>query len=149
KANPTIKNVIDIAKRLEGLCRNAGVHAAGVIIADQPLDEVIPLCTDKEDNVLTQFEGPISEKCGLLKMDFLGLRTLTTLHRSIDLVKQIKGVEIDIEKVDFTDKKVLELFCKGQTRGIFQFESGGMQDLLMKMQPDRLEDLIAANALYR
>ncbi|HEY1628612.1 MAG TPA: DNA polymerase III subunit alpha, partial [Tepidisphaeraceae bacterium] len=93
--------------------------------------------------------GPIAEKVGLLKMDFLGLRTLTTLQRSIDLVKQTKGIEVDIESIDFTDKKVLDLFCRGETRGIFQFESGGMTDLLMKMQPDRLEDLIAANALYR
>ena len=147
--NPQIQQIIDIAKKLEGLCRNAGVHAAGVIIADQALDDIIPLCKDKEDNVLTQFEGPISEKCGLLKMDFLGLRTLTTVTRAVDLVKQIKGVEIDIEKIDLTDKKVLDLFSKGETKGIFQFESGGMQDLLMKMQPDRVEDLIAANALYR
>jgi DNA polymerase-3 subunit alpha len=149
QGNTQIKGVIDIAKKLEGLCRNAGVHAAGVIIADQPLDDVIPLCKDKEDNVLTQFEGPISEKCGLLKMDFLGLRTLTTLTRSVDLVKQTKDVTIDIEAIDYTDKKVLGLFCRGETKGVFQFESGGMADLLMKMQPDRLEDLIAANALYR
>src|SRR4029079_4475264 len=101
------------------------------------------------DDILTQFEGPIVEKVGLLKMDFLGLRTLTTLQRSIDLVKQIKDIEIDIEHIDFTDRKVLDLFCRGETKGIFQFESGGMQDLLMKMAPDRLEDLIAANALYR
>jgi DNA polymerase-3 subunit alpha len=141
--------VIDIAKRLEGLCRNAGMHAAGVIIADQPLDNVVPLYRDSDGNILTQFEGPIAEKCGLLKMDFLGLRTLTVLQRSIDLVKQTKGIEIDIEKIDFADRKVLDLFCRGETKGIFQFESGGMQDLLMKMQPDRLEDLIAANALYR
>src|SRR3954462_15386527 len=149
RSNPTIKQVIDLGKSLEGLCRNAGVHAAGVIIADQPLDEIIPLCKDKDDNVLTQFEGPIAEKCGLLKMDFLGLRTLTTLQRSIDLVKQTKNLDIDIEHVDFSDRKVLDLFCRGETKGIFQFESGGMQDLLMKMQPDRLEDLIADNALYR
>src|SRR6185436_2918613 len=97
----------------------------------------------------TQFEGPVAEKCGLLKMDFLGLRTLTTLQRSIDLVKQTKGIEIDIEHIDFTDRKVLDTFCRGETKGIFQFESGGMQDLLMKMVPDRIEDLIAANALYR
>lgn len=148
-AKPQIKQVIDVAKRLEGLCRNAGVHAAGVIIADQALDDLIPLCRDKEENVLTQYEGPIAEKCGMLKMDFLGLRTLSVLTRSIDLVKQTKGIEIDIEKVDITDRKVLDLFCRGETKGVFQFESGGMQDLLMKMQPDRLEDLIAANALYR
>ncbi len=148
-SNPTIHEVIDIAKRLEGLCRNAGCHAAGVIIADQPLENLVPLYRDSDGNILTQFEGPISEKVGLLKMDFLGLRTLSTLQRSIDLVKQTKGIEVDIERIDFTDRKVLELFGKGETKGIFQFESGGMQDLLMKMQPDRLEDLIAANALYR
>jgi DNA polymerase-3 subunit alpha len=148
KSNPVVQNIIDVAKRLEGLCRNAGMHAAGVIIADQPLDEVIPLYKSGDD-ILTQFEGPIAEKIGLLKMDFLGLRTLTTLQRSIDLVKQTKGIEVDIESIDFTDKKVLDLFCRGETRGIFQFESGGMTDLLMKMCPDRLEDLIAANALYR
>jgi DNA polymerase-3 subunit alpha len=165
--NPMIKQVIDIAKRLEGLCRNAGCHAAGVIIADQPLDEIVPLYKDSDDNILTQFEGPIAEKCGLLKMDFLGLRTLSTLTRSIELEHHTRGHRpitwspnqppppldghghIDIEKIDLTDKSTLALFCRGETRGIFQFESGGMQDLLMKMQPDRLEDLIAANALYR
>jgi len=147
--NPTMRKVIDIAQRLEGLCRNAGCHAAGVIIADQPLDTLVPLYKDSDGNILTQFEGPIAEKVGLLKMDFLGLRTLTTLQRAIDLVKQTQGIEIDIEKIDFADRNVLALFCRGETKGIFQFESGGMQDLLMKMQPDRIEDLIAANALYR
>lgn len=146
---PQIKQVIDVAKRLEGLCRNAGVHAAGVIIADQPLDGIIPLCRDKEGNVLTQYEGPIAEKCGMLKMDFLGLRTLSVITRAVDLIRLNKGINLDIEKVDITDQKVLGLFCRGETKGVFQFESGGMQDLLMKMAPDRLEDLIAANALYR
>ena len=149
ETNPTITKVIDIAKRLEGLCRNAGMHAAGVIIADQPLDGIVPLYKDSDGNILTQFEGPIAEKCGLLKMDFLGLRTLSALTRSVELVEQTKGLKLDIEKVDLTDKKVLDLFVRGETRGVFQFESGGMQDLLMKMSPDRLEDLIAANALYR
>jgi DNA polymerase-3 subunit alpha len=148
KNDPQITQIIDIGKRLEGLCRNAGTHAAGVVIADQPLDNFVPLYK-VGDELLTQFEGPTVEKCGLLKMDFLGLRTLTVLQRSIDLVKQTKGVEIDIEKIDFADKKVLDLFCRGQTKGVFQFESPGMQDLLMKMKPDRLDDLIAANALYR
>jgi DNA polymerase-3 subunit alpha len=169
-ASPQIKQVIDLALKLEGMNRNAGCHAAGVIIADQPLDTVVPLYTDKDDNILTQFEGPIAEKCGLLKMDFLGLRTLTTLTRSLDLelaTRPQRGADrgqwkyprpvapleesgrIDIEKIDLADRNVLELFCRGDTKGIFQFESGGMQDLLMKMQPDRVEDLIAANALYR
>jgi DNA polymerase-3 subunit alpha len=146
--DPQVKQIIDIGKRLEGLSRNAGMHAAGVVIGDQPLENFVPLYKSGDD-ILTQFEGPIVEKVGLLKMDFLGLRTLTTLQRSIDLVKKTKNLDIDIEKIDFTDKTVLALFCRGETRGIFQFESGGMQDLLMKMQPDRLEDLIAANALYR
>src|SRR5688572_15032775 len=181
QGNPTIKKVIDLGQKLEGLCRNAGCHAAGVIIADQPLDEIVPLYRDSDGNVLTQFEGPVSEKCGLLKMDFLGLRTLTTLTRSIDLELKtrpdrahagaeksaapddsLKGLahpkppvphddrgRIDIEKIDLTDQNVFDLFKRGETKGIFQFESGGMQDLLMKMQPDRIEDLIAANALYR
>jgi DNA polymerase-3 subunit alpha len=148
QSNPQARGLIDIAKRLEGLARNAGMHAAGVVIADQPLENFVPLYRSGDD-ILTQFEGPIVEKVGLLKMDFLGLRTLSTLQRSIDLVKKIKGIEVDIEQIDFSDRKVLDLFCRGETRGIFQFESGGMQDLLMKMCPDRLEDLIAANALYR
>lgn len=147
--NPTVKKIIDIGQRLEGLCRNAGCHAAGVIIADQALDDIVPLYKDSDDNILTQFEGPVAEKVGLLKMDFLGLRTLTVITRAVDLVKKNKGVDLDIEKIDYTDRKVLDLFCRGETRGVFQFESGGMQDLLMKMRPDRLEDLIAANALYR
>ncbi len=168
--NATITRVIDVAQRLEGMCRNAGCHAAGVIIADQPLDAIVPLYKDKDDNVLTQFEGPVAEKCGLLKMDFLGLRTLSTLTRSIELEHQTrearKEVEarqtirppalpldakghIDIERIDLADANVFQLFQRGETRGIFQFESAGMQDLLMKMMPDRIEDLIAANALYR
>jgi DNA polymerase III subunit alpha len=146
--NPQIQKVIDVAKRLEGTCRNAGCHAAGVVIADQPLENFVPLYKAGDD-ILTQYEGPIVEKCGLLKMDFLGLRTLTTLTRAVKLVKQTKAIEIDVEKIDFTDKNVLAMFCRGETRGIFQFESGGMQDLLMKMRPDRIEDLIAANALFR
>ncbi|MFT3786790.1 MAG: DNA polymerase III subunit alpha [Tepidisphaeraceae bacterium] len=149
--DPKLQKVIETAKKLEGLCRNAGVHAAGVIIADQPLDELIPLCRDKEGNVLTQYEGPVAEKCGLLKMDFLGLRTLSVITRAVDLCKASGRVpkDFDIEKVNIADQKVYQLFAKGETKGIFQFESGGMQDLLIKMVPDRLEDLIAANALYR
>ena len=148
-SNAQARQIIDIGKRLEGLARNAGCHAAGVIIADQPLDEVVPLYRDSDGNILTQFEGPIAEKVGLLKMDFLGLRTLSTLTRSVELVKKIKGVDVDVEKLDLADQNVFGLFKRGETKGIFQFESGGMQDLLMKMQPDRIEDLIAANALYR
>jgi len=101
------------------------------------------------DDIITQFEGPMVEKVGLLKMDFLGLKTLSVIERACQLVKEIHGVNIDLEKLDITDPKVFELFSAGRTKGVFQFESDGMQNLLMKMKPDRIEDLIAANALYR
>ncbi|MHC4431827.1 MAG: DNA polymerase III subunit alpha [Planctomycetota bacterium] len=144
------RNVIDIGQKLEGLARHASVHAAGVVIADEPLTNFVPLYkAPGSEDVVTQFEGPTVEKVGLLKMDFLGLKTLSVLERSCQLVKEIHGVDIDLEKLDHTDQKVFELFSAGMTKGIFQFESGGMQNLLMKMKPDRVEDLIAANALYR
>jgi DNA polymerase-3 subunit alpha len=158
------RKVIDICKKLEGLTRHASVHAAGVVIADEPLTNFIPLYKASDsDDIITQFEGPIVEKVGLLKMDFLGLKTLSVLERARQLVTKLHGRDIDlhppaslceakrggVEKIDFSDPKVFELFSSGKTKGVFQFESGGMQDLLMKMKPDRIEDLIAANALYR
>jgi len=144
------RKVIDISKKLEGLARHASVHAAGVVIADEPLTNFIPLYkSPSSDDIITQFEGPTVEKVGLLKMDFLGLKTLSVLERACKLVRDIHGVDIDLEKIDITDAKVFELFAAGRTKGVFQFESGGMQNLLMKMKPDRIEDLIAANALYR
>jgi DNA polymerase-3 subunit alpha len=168
--NPTIAKLFSIALRLEGLCRNAGMHAAGVIVCDKPLDEIVPLYKSGDD-IMTQWDGPTCEKVGLLKMDFLGLRTLTILERALDLVdkdlssgqakapKDIgipflkdrgQGHRIDIERIDFADQNVYRtVFQSGKTKGVFQFESGGMKDLLMKMKPDRLEDLIAANALFR
>jgi len=148
--NEQIRKVIDICKRLEGLTRHASVHAAGVVIADEPLTNFIPLYkASGSDDIITQYEGPMVEKVGLLKMDFLGLKTLSVLERSRELVAKLHNKVIDFEKLDFGDQKVFELFARGQTKGVFQFESGGMQDLLMKMKPDRIEDLIAANALYR
>jgi DNA polymerase-3 subunit alpha len=144
------RKVIDIGKKLEGLARHASVHAAGVVIADEPLTNFVPLYKAPDsDDVVTQFEGPTVEKVGLLKMDFLGLKTLSVLERACQHVKEVHGIEINLEKLDITDAKVFELFSAGKTKGIFQFESGGMQNLLMKMRPDRIEDLIAANALYR
>jgi len=144
------RKVIDISKKLEGLARHASVHAAGVVIADEPLTNFVPLYKMPDsDDIITQYEGPMVEKVGLLKMDFLGLKTLSVLERARQLVRDIHGRDIDFEKIDLADAKVFELFAAGRTKGIFQFESGGMQDLLMKMKPDRLEDLIAANALYR
>ncbi len=144
------RRVIDIGQKLEGLTRHASVHAAGVVIADEPLMNFVPLYkAPGSDDLVTQFEGPMVEKVGLLKMDFLGLKTLSVLERACQLVKEVHGIEIDLEKLDLTDAKVFELFSEGRTKGVFQFESGGMQNLLMKMKPDRIEDLIAANALYR
>ncbi len=148
--NELTRKVIDISKKLEGLARHASVHAAGVVIADKELTNFVPLYKAAgSDDIITQFEGPMVEKVGLLKMDFLGLKTLSVLERSVQLVKEIHSVEINLEELDLTDQKVFEQFSAGNTKGFFQFESGGMQNLLMKMKPDRIEDLIAANALYR
>ena len=149
--NPQVHSVIEIGKKLEGLTRHASVHACGVVIADEPLTDYLPVYkTSGSDDLITQFEGPTVEQVGLLKMDFLGLRTLSVIQRAVDLIKAAHGVELDMEAIDITDQKVLGgIFGGGKTKGVFQFESGGMQDLLMKLKPDRLEDLIAANALYR
>jgi DNA polymerase-3 subunit alpha len=148
--NEQTRKVIDIGKKLEGLTRHASVHAAGVVIADEPLTAFVPLYkAPGSDDVITQFEGPMVEKVGLLKMDFLGLKTLSVLERATQLVRELHGVEIDLEKLELADPKVFKVFSDGRTKGVFQFESGGMQNLLMKMKPDRIEDLIAANALYR
>jgi DNA polymerase-3 subunit alpha len=148
--NEQTKKVIDICKKLEGLTRHASVHAAGVVIADEPLTNFVPLYkASGSDDIITQYEGPMVEKVGLLKMDFLGLKTLSVLERARQLVKDIHGVDINLEKLDLTDAKVFKLFSAGKTKGVFQFESAGMQSMLIKMKPDRLADLIAANALYR
>ncbi len=148
--SPETKRVIDICQKLEGLARHASVHAAGVVIADEPLTNFVPLYkASGSEDIITQFEGPTVEKVGLLKMDFLGLKTLSVLQRARQLVKDIHGVDVDLEKLDLTDSKVFELFSAGRTKGVFQFESGGMQNMLIRMKPDRIEDLIAANALYR
>jgi len=150
EAEPTVRRIVDIGRRLEGVARNAGVHAAGVVVADQPLVSFLPLYkATGQDAFMTQFDGPTVEKVGLLKMDFLGLRTLTTLERARQLAERTTGLPIDLEHLDLSDRKVYELFALGDTSGIFQFESGGMRDVIMRMKPNRIEDLIAANALYR
>ncbi|TWT40420.1 DNA polymerase III subunit alpha [Phycisphaerae bacterium RAS1] len=144
------RKVLDIGKRLEGLARHASVHAAGVVIADQPLDTLVPLHRQADaKDVTTQFEGPMVEKIGLLKMDFLGLRTLSQIHLACKLIRKNHGVQIDLDKLDLADPRVYEILARGDTRGVFQFESGGMRDVLMKMKPNRIYDLIAANALFR
>lgn len=148
--NPTVRKVIDISRRLEGLARHTGVHAAGVVVSDEPLDKFVPLYQPpNSDQVITQFDGPGVELCGLLKMDFLGLSTLSIMERARQLAEKNHGIKLDLDAIDLTDQRVFDLFIKGETKGVFQFESGGMRDVLMKMKPNRIEDLIAANALYR
>ncbi len=164
--NPTYRQLLDTARRLEGLARHAGVHAAGVVIATQPLDNIIPLYKPPgTEQLVTQWDGPTVEKVGLLKMDFLGLRTLSILERARRLIRESLDERtiretvplgkddtrdpLDLERLTFDDQRVLDLFRRGETAGVFQFESGGMRNLLMAMKPDRLEDLIAANALFR
>lgn len=149
-SDPRTRKVIDIAKKLEGLARHASVHAAGVVIADEPLTNFVPLYKAAGSNdLITQFDGPTVEKVGLLKMDFLGLRTLSILSRACELVRSVHNENIEPQTIPLDEPQVFELFAEGKTKGVFQFESGGMQDLLMKLKPDRIEDLIAANALYR
>ncbi len=146
----TVRRILDIGRRLEGLARHASVHAAGVVIADKPLEEFVPLHKPADGkDVTTQFEGPMVEKVGLLKMDFLGLRTLSQIQRACELVEKHHGIRIDLEQIPLDDPAVYALFQRGETKGVFQFESGGMRDVLMKMKPNRIEDLIAANALFR
>ncbi len=145
-----LRKVIDISRKLEGLARNAGVHAAGVVVADQPMVNFLPLYqSPKQDFVITQFDGPTVEKVGLLKMDFLGLRTLSVLERARKLAEESARQTIDLDAIDLTDARVYAQFARGETMGIFQFESPGMRDVLKRMRPNRIEDLIAANALYR
>ena len=148
ETDPKVRELIDIAKRLEGVARHASVHAAGVVIADAPLVHYAPLCRVGDD-ITTQWDMYAVGKAGLLKMDFLGLRTLSTIQRAVDLVERHGGERVDLERINLDDRQVYALFERGETKGIFQFESAGMRDLLQKIKPDKLEDLIAANALYR
>ena len=148
--DPKIKDVLEIAGRLEGMARNASVHAAGVVISPQPLRELVPLYKTNKDEIVTQYDMVGLEKLGLLKMDFLGLTTLTIIADALKLIEKHRGVKMTIEDIPLTDKKTFEaVFSKAYTSGVFQFESGGMRDVLRRYQPDRIEDLIALNALYR
>jgi DNA polymerase III subunit alpha len=149
-SEPEIREMFDNALKLEGLSRSAGTHAAGLVIADQELSEYIPLqrITGKTD-IITQWDGPTVEMIGLLKMDFLGLRNLTILDKAVINVKNNAGVDIDPVKLPLDDQETFALLQRGETKGIFQLESGGMRDLLTKMKPDCFEDIIATSALYR
>lgn len=130
--------------------RSTGIHAAGIIIAPQDLTDLIPVATAKDSNLwVTQIEGNLIEEAGVIKMDFLGLKTLTIIKNALALIRQIHGIEIDIDKVPLDDKKTFELYQHGSTIGTFQFESVGMQKYLRDLKPDKFADLIAMNALYR
>ena len=144
-----VKELIDMSKRLEGLPRHTSMHAAGVVICSQPAEELVPLSRGADGAVTTQFTMTTIEELGLLKMDFLGLRTLTVLRDAVDLIERDKGIHIDIDEIDFDDKKVLTSLGSGRTDGVFQLESGGMKSFMKELKPENLEDIIAGIALYR
>lgn len=149
-SNKLIAQTLKYAEVLEGSVRQTGVHACGIIIGKDSLDNYIPLCTAKDtDLYATQYDGSHVESVGLLKMDFLGLKTLSIIKDATDNIKKSKGKDIDIDNLPLDDPKTFELFGKGETTGIFQFESTGMKRYLKELEPNRLEDLIAMNALYR
>ena len=150
ETDPEVKNILDISARLEGLARNTGIHAAGVIIAPDDLTRFAPLSRDKDGKVMVQYTMMDAERAGLLKMDFLGLETLTQIAKIQGYVARTQGKPADMVAIrTFDDKKTFDLFSTGDTDGIFQFESGGMKQLLRNLKPDRFDDLIALNALFR
>lgn len=145
----TIHRLIDTSLRLEGLNRHASVHAAGVIITDQPLWHFVPLYKGSKDDVVVQFDMKSAEKIGLIKFDFLGLKTLTVIHRAVQNIKKSQNLEVDIAKIPMDDKKVYESLASGDGCGVFQLESSGMKDLMKRLNPSCFEDIIALVALYR
>ncbi len=148
--DPQINKLFDIAMKLEGLYRNSGMHAAGVVIGDRPLEQLVPLYKDpRAEMPVTQYDMKFVEETGLIKFDFLGLKTLTVIKRAVDWVKKIHGVELDMASVPLDDKITYEMMQKGDTSAVFQFESSGMRDVMKQIKPDRFEDLIAIISLYR
>lgn len=143
------KKVIDIAKSLEGVPRNIGMHAAGVVISKKPIDNYVPLARGAEGAVITQFEKTTVEELGLLKMDFLSLRNLTVIENTVKLIKKHKDKHFDVSIIDYNDKNVYELIASGHTDGVFQLESPGMKKFMKELKPDNLEDVIAGISLYR
>ncbi|MGN6394274.1 MAG: DNA polymerase III subunit alpha [Mucilaginibacter sp.] len=150
KSNDLKGIVLREAEKLEGSVRNTGVHAAGIIIAPDDLTNIVPVATAKDSDLLvTQYDGRVIEDAGVIKMDFLGLKTLTILKDALRMIKQNHGVDIVIDDIPLNDQKTFELYQRGDTNGTFQFESDGMQMYLRDLKPDKFEDLIAMNALYR
>jgi DNA polymerase-3 subunit alpha len=152
RVDPDLRRIMQYAGLLEGFYRNTGVHAAGVVIGDKPLIEIIPLARDKDGKPVTQYAKEAVAEVGLLKMDFLGLKTLTVIQEAVDLVKLVHGIDLDLNSPEFNrfdDEKTFKLFQRGDTVGVFQFESGGMRRVLTELRPNRIEDIIAVTALYR
>ena len=147
--DPRVAELITVAQRLEGIARHASVHAAGVVIAPQPVTNFAPVYKSQKDEITTQWAMREIERIGLLKMDFLGLSTLTLLHDAVAHIQTTTGETVELSTLPLDDAKTYQLFCDGQTLGIFQFESSGMRDTLRKAKPERFEDLISLNALYR
>lgn len=150
RSSKEIRELFETALDLEGLARHASTHAAGVVIAPEPLIELVPLHKDEKKNeISTQYQMSDLERLGLMKMDFLGLATLTVLSQVLEQVRDLHGIEIVLEDLPLNDPETFKLFCDGNTAGVFQFESSGMRDILKRLHPSRIEDLIALNALYR
>ncbi|MGE5200130.1 MAG: DNA polymerase III subunit alpha [Rhodospirillaceae bacterium] len=149
KNDARVSDLLGVARRLEGMARHASVHAAGVVIAPRPITEFAPLYKGSRDEITTQWGMKEIERIGLLKMDFLGLSTLTLIHDALEQIASTSGTRIVMEDLPLTDEKTFDLFCEGQTLGIFQFESSGMRQILRQAKPRKFEDLIALNALYR
>lgn len=144
-----VKYLIDMSMRLEGLPRHSSMHAAGVVISRESVDEYVPLSKAADGTITTQFTMTTLEELGLLKMDFLGLRTLTVIQNAVDQVKKNRGVAIDLKAIDYNDKAVLESIGTGKNDGVFQLESGGMKSFMKELKPENLEDIIAGISLYR
>jgi DNA polymerase-3 subunit alpha len=149
QSDPKVKELIDVGQRLEGLVRHASTHAAGVVIAPRPIVEFAPLYRGTDDAITTQFAMSDIEEIGLLKMDFLGLKTLTLIDDALISIADATGTRPDLDTLLLDDPSVYDLFCKARTAGVFQFESEGMRNILRRLKPDRFEDLVAINALYR
>ncbi|MDR1616157.1 MAG: DNA polymerase III subunit alpha [Syntrophomonadaceae bacterium] len=143
------KRIIDVARAIEGMPRHASMHAAGVVIGSEELQRVLPLQKTSDGHVITQYTKETVEEIGLLKMDILGLRTLTVLHDAVDIIARIRGIKIDLDNLELDDKKVYKLLSSGKTIGVFQLESDGLRRILAEIEPNRFEDIVAVIALYR
>ncbi|MBI4523912.1 MAG: DNA polymerase III subunit alpha [Deltaproteobacteria bacterium] len=149
KSDPRVKNLIDHALRLEGLTRHASTHAAGVVLSNRPLVDYLPLFVDKEGGIVTQFGMESVEKIGLIKFDFLGLKTLTLIHDCLKIIETSRSIAIDLNRLSLDDKKTYRLLCSGNTTGIFQLESTGIREMTVRIRPNCFEDLVAILALFR